>query len=175
MLSMLLNKYPELMGILKTQLLRYVGHSEKKYNATPGSYWYRFFRPDDSGLGGTAKIYYATFTSATEENFMALGSAITVPTANSFVSFGWYCDVDLGDSGYLHVKKQNVLKSELLARVPYESKNPRYLYLDFDNIIYVQQQELIDFVVYNGFGADQIGMVFPFMFRIASKSALNLE
>jgi len=172
---MLLNEYPELMGIIKNQLIKYVRHSEKKYNAQPGSYWYRFFRPDDPGLGGTAKTYYATYSNGAEENLLALGAAITVPTANSYVTFGWYCDMDFTDAGYLRVKKQGVMKQELLARVPYESVSPKYLYLDFDMVIYAQQQEIIDFVAYNGFGADQIGFCFPFMFRIASKSALNLD
>lgn len=175
MLSILLNEFPELMGIIKSQLIKYVAYAEKKYNATQGSYWYRFFRPEDSGLGGTTKVYYATFNNGAEENFLALGAAITVPTANAYVSFGWYCDMDFTDAGYLRVKKQNIIKSEILARAPYESVSPKYLYLDFDGIIFGQQQESLDFIAYNGFGADQIGFCWPFMFRIASKSALNLE
>lgn len=172
---MLINKYPEIMNIIKRKLRAYVAEAERRYNASAGSYWYRFFRPDDAGLGGTAKTYTATYSNGAEENFLALGSAITVPVANAYVIFGWYCDADFGVGGYLNIDKQGVEKMLVHARVPYQAQNPKYLYLDFDSVIVGWQQEILDFVAYNEFGADQICMCFPFMFRIASKSALNLE
>ena len=172
---MLLNKYPELMNIIKRRLKGYVAEAERRYNSSVGSYWYRFFRPNDAGLGGTNKVYTATYSNGAEENFFALGSALTIPVSNAYVTFGWYVDADFGHGGYLQVKKQGVVKSEILALKPYQNDNPKYLYLDFDAVIVGWQQEVLDFVAYNAFGADQICMCFPFMFRIASKSALNLE
>ena len=172
---MLLNKFPEIMNIVKRRLKVYVAEAERRYNASAGSYWYRFFRPNDNGLGGTNKVYTATYSNGAEENFFALGASITVPVANAYVVFGWYNDADYGVGGYLNIDKQGVEKMLVHARVPYQNKNPRYLYLDFDSVIVGWQQEILDFVAYNEFGADHINMCFPFMFRIASKSALNLE
>lgn len=175
MLAMLLNKYPELMGIIKAKLESVVQEAERRYSSPPGSYWYRFFRPDDNGIGGTANVWKSTMTSAAEEHLLAVATALTVPDANAYVSFGWYCDADLGVGGYLRALKQDVVKSEIPARAVYDVDNPRYLYLDFDNVIVGYNQEKLDFITYNGFGADQICFCFPFMFRIATKSALNLE
>ena len=172
---MLINKYPEIMGIMKRKLEQVCKEAERRYNTKPGSYWYRFFRPDDNGIGGTANTWKATMTSAVEEHLLAQATAITVPDANAYVSFGWYLDADLGYSGYLRVLKQDVIKQEIPARAVYEVQNPKHLYLDFDNIIVGVNQEKLDFIIYNGFGADQICFAFPFMFRIATKSALNLE
>jgi len=175
MLSILLNKYPGLMATIKAALEEKARYCEKKYNEPVNSYHYRFFKPDDPGIGGTANQYYATMSNGAEEHLLAQASAITVPTANAYMSFGWYVDADLADSGYLRVLKHNVIKQEILAIKPYQSANPKYLYLDFDSVIFSQQQELVDYIIYNGFGADQICMAIPFMFRIASKAALNLE
>lgn len=175
MLSILLNEHPELMQIIKDKLKAYVGYVEKMYNAPAGSYWYRFFKPDDTGIGGTAHQYYSTITDVTEENLLSLGAAITVPTANAYVIFGVYCDFDPNYQGYVHIKKQGVLKNEIPLRMVYEQDHPKYLYLDFDNILFAVEQENFDFVIYSAFGADQAGMCIPFMFRIASKAALNLE
>ena len=170
-----MNKYPEIMGIIKRKLKDICREAERRYNAPAGSYWYRFFRPDDNGLGGTTKVWKATYTTGAEENFLALGSAITVPDGNGYAIFGWYVDADMGDAGYLRIKVQDVIKSEILARVVYEVKNPKHFYTDFDNVIVAWNQSKLDPIVYNSFGADQICMAFPIMFRIATKAALNLE
>ncbi|KKL52515.1 hypothetical protein LCGC14_2284710 [marine sediment metagenome] len=175
MLAMLVNKFPEVMGIIKRKLMIYVAEAERRYNYSAGSFWYRFMRPNDPELGGTDKVYTATFSNTAEENILATAATITVPVSNAYVSFGWYNDADYGVGGYLRVTKQGVEKSLIHARVPYQSKNPKYLYIDFDSVIVGWQQEILDFIAYNEFGADQINMCFPFMFRIASKSALNLE
>ena len=163
------------MGKIKKALLYYVRKTEAKAKAPPGSYWYREFLPDDPGIGGTAKTYTATMSNTVEEHLLAQATAITVPTANAYVSFGWYLDADLGDGGYLRTEKNSVVKSETIARMVYNQKDPKHMYLDFDHIIFGQEQDLIGFKIYNGFGADQICMALPVMFRIASKGALNLE
>lgn len=175
MLSILLNKYPEIMAIIKRRLKDYVRVAEEKYNATPNSYWYRFFRPNDAGIGGTEYQYYATMTDSDEEHLLAQSSAITVPVANAYVSFGFYIDADFGKGGYVQVEKQGVTKFEIPARKIYLQDDPQHLYIDFDHVVSGFQQEKLDFIFYNEFGADQICFAFPFMFRIASKSALNLE
>jgi hypothetical protein len=175
MLSILINKYPEVMNIIKRRLKAYVAEAERRYNATAGSFWYRFFRPDDPDIGGTTKTYSATMSNTAEENILATASTIVVPVANAYVIFGWYCDADFGVGGYFTIDKQGVEKHLLPARTVYQAKNPKHLYLDFDHVIVGWQQEIIDPVAYNEFGADQICLCFPFMFRIASKSALNLE
>lgn len=175
MLSMLVNKYPEIMDIIKTYLKRMVAEAERRYNAPAGSYHYRFFRPDDPGIGGTEKIYWQDRTNADAEELISGGSALTVPVSNAYAIFGWYIDADFGNDGYLQIDKQGVNKSEIPARTVYLMKNPKHLYIDFDAVIVGFQQEKIEFWIYNGFGADQKCLSFPFMFRIASKSALNLE
>lgn len=172
---MLINKYPEIMNIIKRKLRRYVAEAERRYNASAGSYWYRFFRPDDPAIGGTIKTYTATYSTGAEENILATAATVTVPVSNAYVCFGWYNDADFGVGGYLNIDKQGVEKMLVHARVPYMNKNPKHLYIDFDSVIVGWQQEILDFVAFNEFGADQINMCFPFMFRIASKSALNLE
>lgn len=175
MYNLLINEYPELLNVIKRRNKQFVFLTETKNGAPHGKYWYRFFQPDDPEIGGTEHQYYATLTSGSEEHLLAQASDITVPTANAYVSYGWYCDVDLGATGYLLVKKQTVTKDELPGRIPYEAKNPQHLYLDFDHVVFSEEQDEVDYVIYNNFGDDQIGIVIPFMFRIASKSALNLE
>ncbi len=176
MLSMLINKYPEIMNIIKRKLKTYVAEAERKYNATAGSYWYRFVRPNDPGVGATNKLYSYTYTTSAEENlFVTIAAAITVPVSNAYVIFGWYLDADFGVGGYLRIEKLGVEKSLIHSNQAWLAKNPKHLYLDFDHIIVGWQQETLNPVAYNEFGADQICMCFPFMFRIASKSALNLE
>lgn len=172
---MLLNKYPELMNIIKRRLRAYVAEAERRYNSSVGSYWYRFLRPDDAGIAQTIHLYTYTYSNGAAEHLLEMAAPLTVPVSNAYVSFGWYVDADFGNGGYLQVKKQGVVKSEILALKPYLNENPKYLYLDFDSIVVGWQQEILDFIAWNAFGADQICMCFPFMFRIASKSALNLE
>lgn len=175
MLSMLINDFPEIMNIIKRKLKVYVAEAERRYNSSPGSYWYRFFRPNDPGIARTALTYTYTYTTANEEQLLQGAAVLTVPVSNAYVIFGWYNDADYGVGGYLRITKQGVNKSLVHARVPYLSKNPKYLYIDFDAVIVGWQQEVLDIICYNEFGADQVNMCFPFMFRIASKSALNLE
>ena len=172
---MLINRYPEVMNIIKRKLKVYVAEAERRYNYSAGSFWYRFVKPNDPAIGATDKLYSYTFSNTAEENIFQSAATVTVPVSNAYISFGWYCDADYGVGGYLRVTKQGVEKSLIHARVPYHAVNPKYLYIDFDAVIVGWQQEILDFLAYNEFGADQIHMCFPFMFRIASKSALNLE
>lgn len=174
---MLQNEFPEIMAKLKAKLEQYVKATEKRSRSAPGSYWYRFFEPDDPGLAGTAQTWSFTFTASTRENVITKGSALTVPTANAFVYFGWYCDFEPGTGGYLETLKNGVVKSLIPARIVYNAKNPKHVYLDLDHVLFGEEQEIIDFVTYQDHvsGNDQIGMCFPLLFRIASRSALNLE
>lgn len=173
---MLQNGHPDKMAIIKEKLLEFVFKTEKKANAKHGSYWYRPFRPNDKGIGGTAKTYYATYTASTEEELLALGSTITVPTAYAYAIFGHYLDGDLGDAGYIRIKKNNVLKVEIPARKIYQAKDPKHMYLDFDHVFFMQENETFNYIVYNvnASGNDMICMALPIMFIIASKAALNL-
>lgn len=175
-LAMLMNKYPNLAEKVKKKLMYYVRITERKARAEPGTYWYRPFRPDDPGIGGTANTFFATFTASTREHLLAQATALTVPTANAYVSFGWYIDFDPGNGGYVEALKQNVIKSQLPARMIYQSPEPAHMYLDFDHVIFGEEQDLIDFIVYQAHdtGNDQIGFALPIMFRIGSRSALNL-
>ena len=173
---MLVNKYPEVMNIIKAKLKQIVAEAERRYNAPAGSYWYRFFRFTDPGItGGTTLVYTDTRTTSDAEEIVSGQSALTVPVSNAYAVFGWYLDADFGNDGYVQIQKQGVTKQELHARAIYLQKNPKHLYIDFDNIIVGYQQEILAFWIYNQFGADQICMCFPFMFRIASKAALNLD
>lgn len=172
--AILLNEFPELALIIKRLLKRFTKRAERKYNADVGSFGYRFFRPDDPQIAGTAKQYYATHTATTEEHLLAIANAITVPTATAYVSFGWYLDFDPGQAGYLHILKQDVIKSEVIARNVYSAKNPKHIYLDFDHVIYTEAQEKVDYIIYNGQAFNQIGVAIPLMYRIADKEALGL-
>lgn len=154
----------------------FVRQTEIKHNAQQGSYWYRFFKPDDSMIsGGTAKTYDATLTSVTEENILATGAVVTVPTGEAMASFGWICMADLGRRGYLRVKKEGVVKSEVPARIVYRQQDPEHYYIDLDTVIFGEENAKIDFVIYNGNAFDVTDVVVPIMFRIASRAALNLE
>ena len=165
------------MAIIKMQLEVYVAEAERKYNAEPGSYWYRFIRPDDAGVGAAnkEKIYWWTASNGASEHLMEAATPMTVPVANAYACFGWYLDADFGDGGYLQIKKQNVVKWEIPARAVYLQENPKHLYIDFDSVIVGYQQELMDFISWNESGAAQKCLCMPFMFRIASKAALNLD
>jgi len=174
-LEMLVNKYPNLALKIKQALQYYVRIIERKAKAPAGSYWYRAFRPNDPEIGGTQRVYTATMTNGAEEHLLAQSSSITVPAANGYVSFGWYIDADFGVGGYVNAKKNTVVKSEIMARLIYEQKDPDHLYLDLDHVIFGKEQDVIDFIFYNAFGADQVCMALPMMFRIASRSSLNLE
>ena len=154
----------------------FVRDTEIKHNAEPGEYWYRFFRPDDPMIsGGTAKVYYSTLTTVTEENLLSLGAVVTIPTGEAAFTCGWICKMDLGRAGYLHVKKETVVKSELPARVAYRQQNPKHYYVDLDTAIFAEENAKLDFVIYNGCPSDMTGVCIPLMFRIASRAALNLE
>jgi hypothetical protein len=173
-LGILMNQHPALVAILKEKLEYFVRKAEKKYNAPAGSYWYRFIRPDDAGVGGTQYTYTSTYTNGTAVDWIPAGN-MTIPTGNSLVCFGWYLDFDPGQGGYLLIQKQNVTKSELIGRFVYEQTEPDHLYIDLDHVIYAEEQEVIRFRVMNNFGANQIGIAWPFAFRIASKTALNFD
>ena len=154
----------------------FVRETEVKHNAQVGSYWFRFFKPDDPMItGGTTKTYDAALTTATEENLLALGAVVTVPTGEAVASFGWICMVDLGRRGYLHIKKEGVLKSEIPARVVYRQQDPAHFYFDMDMVIFGQENAKLDFVIYNGNAFDVTDVCIPILFRIASRAALNLE
>lgn len=174
MLPMLINEHPELAAIIKSKLEYFVDKAERKYNADKGSYWYRFFRPDDIDIGGTKYQYYADMSNNAEEHLLAQASAFTIPTAEAYAAFGWYVEGDLGADGYLLYKKQEREKWELPGRIPYEQKNPDHLYIDFDHVMYGEHKELLDFITCNKFGVDQILVSIPVLFRIARKSTLGL-
>jgi len=116
-------------------------------------------------------------TTVTEEHILAnaTGVPITVPTGEAAASFGWICMSDLGRAGYLHVKKEGVVKSELPARVVYRQQNPDHYYVDLDTVIFGEENAKIDYVIYNGNAFDVSAIVIPILFRIASRAALNLE
>lgn len=176
MLSLLINQYPEIMNIIKSYLIRIVRESERRYNAPVGSYWYRFFRMDDSILsGGTAKTWEQTFTSSDEEEIIAGTAAIPVPVSMTVAVFGWYLEFDPDAAGYIRIAKNGVNKWEIPARIVYEQQNPKHLYIDFDSVIVAYQQDKLDMYTYQETGVAQIGLSLPFMFLIASKSKLNLE
>lgn len=178
---MLQNGYPHIAQRIKNALVNYfVPNTEKKARAPENSYWYRAYKPNDPGIDGTDRVYYQTLTASTEEHLhedVSTHPYTTVPTGCAYVSFGWYCDCDLGNGGYLQYKKQDVVKYEINARKVYQSKNPKHMYLDFDYVLFAQEQARIEFVIYNEHdsGNDQVGLVMPILFRIDSKSALNLE
>lgn len=177
MLSMLVNNFPEVMNIIKKHLIAIVKESERRYNATPGSYWYRFIRMDDVQLfsGGTARTWEQTFTTADEEEVIAATGAIPIAVSNTAVIFGWYCDFDPFAGGYARIAKNGVTKWEMPLRVIYEQQNPKHLYIDLDTVIVGYQQDKLDIMTFQETGGNQIGLSLPFMFRIASKSALNLD
>lgn len=154
----------------------FVRDTEIKHNATPGEYWYRFFRPNDPMItGGTEKQYYSTLTTITEENILSTGNVVTVPTGEAAASFGWICKMDLGRAGYLHIKKESVIKSELPARVVFRQQNPEHYFVDLDTVMFGEENAKLDYVIYNGVPADMTGVCVPILFRIASRAALNLE
>lgn len=177
--GMLQNKYPHIISLMKEQLENYVRRTEDKARATSGSYWYRFFEPGDptsTGTLGTAQTWYSTFEYQTREHMLAAAAAITVPTGNAYVYFGWYLDFEPGTGGYVEALKQDVVKSLIPARLIYDAEEPRHVYLDFDHVIFGQENEIIDFIIYQDHvsAASQIGLGFPLLFRIASYEALGL-
>lgn len=157
----------------------YVHDAELKYNATPGEYWYRFIRPVDKmindGSGATEHEYSYTYTTATEEDLFATDQELTVQTRESVVCFGWYCDVDLGKGGYLEIQEEGVPKVEVPARIVYRQKSPDFFYFDLDHIFQAYENANLSFKAYNSFGSDRDGMIVPLIYRIAPRSALNLE
>jgi len=157
----------------------FVQDTERKNNAQSGDYWFRFFRPDDPMIDrstiGSAQDYYAEFTITTEEEILASTFPITVSTGESVVIFGIICNFDLGKAGYIRIKKENVLKVEVPARVPWRQQNPPHYYVDLDTVIYGRENARINFIVYNATPSTMTGIVIPIMFRIATRAALNLE
>ena len=154
----------------------YVRAAEQQYNVTRGSYWYRFVRPEDPFIGGTTKTYHVTFTTVTEEQIFALGISFnTVPTAEMWVCFGWYCELDLGKAGYLHIKKHGVLKDEIPARIVFRQQRPDFLAINLDRVVFGVQNDELQFITYNGLASDRTGLCFPILYRIAPRAALNLE
>jgi hypothetical protein len=173
---MLINQYPEIMNIIKGYLVRIVRESERRYNAPVGSYWYRFFKMDDTILsGGTARTWEQTFTTTDEEEIIAGTAAIAVPVSMTVAVFGWYCDFDPFAAGYARIAKNGVTKWEIPLRIVYDQRNPRHLYIDFDSVVVGYQQDKLDIYTYQETGGNQIGLSLPFMFVIASKSKLNLD
>jgi len=153
-----------------------VREAEIKYNAYKGEYWYRFFRPDDAMInGGTAHTYDTTFTTVTEEHILSSGNVVTVQTREAIVSFGWFCNVDLGKGGYLLAKKETVTKSEVPARWVYRQRSPKHYWFDFDTVIQAFENTRLDWVIYNQLGSDRAGVAIPLLFRIAPRTSLNLE
>lgn len=154
-----------------------VKYAEKKYDGVKGEYWYRFMKPDDDFVGGTSQDYYGTWTTATRMGIVGTAAATvnTVPTREMIVCFGWYCEVDLGYKGYLEIDKHTVDKSEIPARIVYRQQDPDHLFVDLDKIIYGVENEKFNFITFNGLGFDMAGIVYPILYRIAPRAALNLE
>jgi len=175
MIGDLMKEAPHVWNMIRDFMKNIVSETERKHNATPGTYWYRFFRPDDNGIGGTAKQYYATLTTVTEEHLLAATSQITVPTGEALASFGWICTYDLGKAGYLKVKVEGVEKDLLAARFVYRQQDPAHYYIDFDKIFVGHENAKLDYVIYNGMGHDLSAIVIPILFRVAPRPALNLD
>jgi len=153
-----------------------VREAEKRYNAEPGEYWYRFFRPDDPMItGGTAKLYAYSMTAVTEEDILAGGQPVVVQTAEAIISVGWYLDTDLDQKGYLLIKKETVDKILIPARIVWRQQNPNHYYVDLNNIITAFETARIRYITYNGFAWDLTAISIPLLFRIAPKAVLNLE
>lgn len=153
----------------------FVRQTEIKNNAPKGTYWYRFIRPNDSVVGSTQYQYDVTCTTSTAEHLFAIATVLQVPTGEATAYFGWYCDVDLGQNGYLRVLKENVEKSLIIGRLVWRQQNPRHYYFDLDHVIFAEENATVDYQAYNAFGSDRTGHVFPLLFRIASRAKLNLE
>jgi hypothetical protein len=153
----------------------FVRETELKNNAAVGTYWYRFVRPNDSVVGSTQYQYDVTCTTVTEEKLFAIAAVVQVPTGEATASFGWYCDVDLGQNGYLLIKKEGVVKSEVIARLVWRQQNPKYYFFDLDTVVFGEENASIDYLAYNAYGSDRVGHVYPLLFRIASRAKLNLE
>lgn len=154
-----------------------VRDAEKRYKAEKGDYWYRFWRADDPMVytGGVAYTYSATYSTAAEEDLLALDNPITVSNAEAILSLGWYCELDLDQKGYLKIQKEGVVKSSIPARVVWRQQHPEHFYIDLDCVIKAWEGARVHYKIFNGFGHDMIGVVIPLLFRIASRSILNLE
>ncbi len=189
MLGTLIFEAPHVWKLIRDQLIGNGGSPDKngdavggfvrateiKNNAAPGTYWYRFIRPNDTVVGTTQYQYDVTCTTVTEEKIFASAAVLQVPTGESTACFGWYCDVDLGQNGYLRILKEGVEKSLLIARVVWKQQNPPHFYFDLDTVIFAEENASVDYLAYNAYGSDRVGHVFPLLFRIASRAKLNLE
>lgn len=151
--------------------------AEQMYRTPKDSFGFRFFRPDDPGIDGETDKYTGMYYNNKEIHL--LGSCDKnhrcVPICNTWVYFGWTCNVNLGNDGYLEVKYNGVIKSKINAQIVYTQQYPQHMYLDVQHFRKFYQNDDVEFITYNGSNVDIIGKIHPILYRISSKHALNLQ
>lgn len=164
---------PEPDGSAKGGIVR---EAEERYNAGKGDYWYRFFKPTDTMItGGTAHTYSATMTGVTEEDILATANPVEVKTAEAIISFGWYCDTDLDQKGYVRALREENVLDVIPARWIWRQKKPDHYWIDLDMIIKEFENTRVYYKIYNGFAGDRTAICIPILFRIAPRATLGLE
>lgn len=178
MLEDLLHINPALYNQLIKMLKEYCRHFEKKYKAEEYSFGFRAARPDDLIISGTYNTYTATYPNDIESNaYIGNGEDnyyTRVPTNQAAVYFGWKCKVNLGQNGYLSLKKEGVILSKLQSSIVYEQQYPQHTYHDIQKVNVFREQDRIEFKVFNASGLDVFGEVYPILYIIAHKRQLNL-
>jgi len=174
-IEVLLTINPKLYNQLIKQLKEYTRYCEDKYRCQKYEMGFRFFKPDDPGISMTCNQYDYTYTTVTEKNLLSQSRPMTVPYRDAYVYLGWYCNTSLGKGGYLKFHKHHVTKNCIDADVVYLQQNPEHYFFDVNHITLLMEMDVAGFITYNANDYDVHGKIYPILYRIATKAALNLE
>lgn len=172
MLEMLLNSNPNLYNQCIDVLQNAVRSSEVRYNATPKTFGFRPLRSNDVGFD--SKSWSGVFPAHLQSYIAEATSALTIPTSNAWVYFGWITDKDFGINSEFIFLREGVIKSKISSTFVYNCENPAHMFIDIQNITTIKENERVSFEVHNHNGHDIVANVIPIIYRIASQAALNL-
>jgi hypothetical protein len=93
-------------------------------------------------------------------------------TAKAVAFYGWYCNTDLGVTGYIQVQVDNVVRQEVPAETPYnQTANKVYL---VDQTVFVPEGSSVTIKIYNGAATTASGVIWPLAWIAGTASALGI-
>jgi hypothetical protein len=171
----------EILATIETILDTYLSKVITQAGADPNNqnvraaYGWRLIRPDDQVMAGTALTYSAALASAANPASILGLTMARVPAGMGIVHLGWYCDAYLGEDGYLTVLVNTEKKQEIPAPVVYRQIRPPHSLLTTNGVIFVKENELIQWQYRQQTGAAITCIVYPFAFILGTKAILNMK
>lgn len=179
MIDELININPVLYNKLMEKLEKTCIMAEKRYATPDGSFGFRIMQPDDPNINGTYNQYSYVFEND-KEAYAFVGNnnkysdcRTHVPIGNMWFYFGWKCKIDFGGDSLVKVIREGIVLRKIPTSIIFEQQNPLHTYYDMQGMDFFWENDMVEFKIVNNSGADAYGEVYPILYRIAPKMALN--